>query len=121
MQAQGGVLPRFFAVNWFQTDDEGRFVWPGFGENMRVLKWMLDRIEDRVPGQETPLGRTPRFQELCWDGLDFEPARFERLTRVDSRAWRDELAEHQAFFDRLGPRLPAPLRSRWAQLSADLG
>ncbi len=121
LQAQGGVLPRFFAVNWFQTDDEGRFVWPGFGENMRVLKWMLDRIEDRVPGQETPLGRTPRFQELCWDGLDFEPARFERLTRVDSRAWRDELAEHQAFFDRLGPRLPAPLRSRWAQLSADLG
>lgn len=121
LQARGGVLPRFFAVNWFQTDDEGRFVWPGFGENMRVLKWMLDRIEDRVQGQETPLGRTPRFQELCWDGLDFEQARFERLTRVDPQAWRDELAEHQALFDRLGPRLPEPLRSRWAQLSADLG
>lgn len=120
LQAMGATLPRFFAVNWFQTDDSGRFVWPGFGENMRVLKWMLERIEGVAGGQDTLLGATPRYEDLSWDGLDFDRSDFARITAIDPAAWRKELASHAEWFDKLGHALPPALRERSAQLSAQL-
>src|SRR5690606_21681798 len=72
LQATGATLPRFFTVHWFQTDDDGRFLWPGFGENMRVLIWMLERIEGVAQGRETLFGTVPRYEDLSWDGLDLD-------------------------------------------------
>ncbi len=120
LQAAGATLPRFFAVNWFQTDDEGRFIWPGFGENMRVLKWMLERIQGAAGGRDTLLGTTPRYEDLAWDGLDFGPEAFARITAVDEDAWRKELASHAELFERLSQGLPPALSDHCARLTARL-
>ncbi|SHI32684.1 phosphoenolpyruvate carboxykinase (GTP) [Pollutimonas bauzanensis] len=109
LQAGGATLPRIFCVNWFQTDDQGKFIWPGFGENMRVLKWMLERIEGRAQGADNLFGVTPRYEDITWDGLDFDAGKFERITAIDSAAWRKELGLHAELFDRLEHRLPAEL------------
>ncbi|MBU4610442.1 phosphoenolpyruvate carboxykinase (GTP) [Achromobacter sp. GG226] len=110
VEAAGGKLPSIFCVNWFQTDENGKFVWPGFGENMRVLKWMLERLQGQAQGEENAFGVTPRYDDLTWDGLDFDRARFERITHVDASAWRSELQLHDALFEQLSNRLPAQLR-----------
>ncbi len=107
----GARLPRFFCVNWFQTDDNGKFIWPGFGENMRVLKWMLERIEGKAEGQDTPFGITPRYDDMTWDGLDFPREQFDRITRFESDKWRKELELHRELFDRLAARLPGQLKN----------
>lgn len=109
LQAADATLPRFFAVNWFQINEQGRFIWPGFGENMRVLKWMLERIEDKAQGEEHPFGITPRYEDINWDGLDFDPARYERITRLDPAVWTHELNLHKELFERLHERLPQEL------------
>lgn len=120
LQATGATLPRFFAVNWFQTDPDGRFIWPGFGENMRVLKWMLERIEGGAGGRDTLLGTTPRYEDIAWDGLDFSRDAFERITTLDDEAWRKELASHAEWFDRLAQGLPPALKAHCAQLATRL-
>ena len=109
LRAKGATLPRIFCVNWFQTDDNGRFIWPGFGDNMRVLKWMLERIEGRAQGREHIFGLTPRYEDITWDGLDFSPIDFERITSVDKAEWQSELALHSELFQKLAKRLPRPL------------
>ncbi|MBV6303436.1 phosphoenolpyruvate carboxykinase (GTP) [Candidimonas humi] len=111
LRKAGAKLPRFFCVNWFQVDDQGKFIWPGFGENMRVLKWMLDRIEGSVQGQENLIGISPRYEDIAWEGLDFSAGDFARITAIDAADWRKELGLHAELFDRLKDRLPAELLS----------
>ena len=109
MQAQGARLPAIYCVNWFRKDAEGRFVWPGYGENMRALGWIIDRIEGRAAGQATPFGVAPQYGEINWQGLDFTPAQFATVTRLDPSVWQDEFKLHDELFARLAERLPAAL------------
>ncbi len=109
LEAAKANLPKIFCVNWFRTDENGKFVWPGFGENMRVLKWMLDRIEGSAGGQEHVFGTTPAFEDLNWNGLDFSTAQFEQITAIEKAAWVEELALHSELFEQLKDRLPAEL------------
>jgi phosphoenolpyruvate carboxykinase (GTP) len=107
--ASGARLPKIFTVNWFRTDENGKFVWPGFGENMRVLKWVVDRIEGRASGFEHVFGVSPRYEDLQWSGLEFARERFERIMSVERGDWQRELQLHGELFARLSPRLPRAL------------
>ncbi len=109
LEQSGARLPAIFTVNWFRTDADGKFVWPGFGENMRVLKWMLDRIEGRAGGVEHVFGTTPRYEDLSWDGADFTREDFETITSIDHAAWKKEVELHTELFMRLEHHLPEAL------------
>jgi phosphoenolpyruvate carboxykinase (GTP) len=101
--------PRIFHVNWFRTGPDGRFLWPGFGENLRVLMWMIDRVQGKAAGVETPIGLVPAPDALNVDGLGLGRAEVERLLRVERDEWAAEVPEIRAFFDRFGDRLPPEL------------
>jgi phosphoenolpyruvate carboxykinase (GTP) len=120
LAASGARLPRIYCVNWFRKGADGRFVWPGYGENMRVLKWMLDRIDGAGAGVENAFGVTPRYEDLNWDGLAFTPAQYEQVTSMDAAAWRDELALHDELFERLKARLPRALVETKARIEGRL-
>jgi phosphoenolpyruvate carboxykinase (GTP) len=98
--------PRNIHVNWFRKDAEGRFIWPGFSENMRILKWIVDRARGRALGKETPIGWMPRYEDIEWNGLDFSKEEFERLQAFDRDAWRSEVIAHEELFFDLHDRLP---------------
>jgi phosphoenolpyruvate carboxykinase (GTP) len=105
--------PKIFRVNWFRRDANGRFIWPGFGENMRVLQWIAQRCQGRAQGAETPLGVMPRFEDLNWQGLDnVSSAQYGELASIDAGAWRDELQSHDELFAKLGKHLPGPLEAQ---------
>ena len=106
MQKRIRETPRIFHVNWFRKDAAGRFLWPGFGENMRVLKWIVDRARGRALGRETPIGWMPRYDDLDWNGLDFPRERFEALQEFDRSLWRAEVIGHEELFLDLHDRLP---------------
>ena len=118
----GATLPKIFTTNWFRKGADGKFIWPGFGENMRALKWMIDRVEGKEGGVEHIAGITPSYQDLVWDGLDFSAHAFEAVTHIDPAAWRAELDLHRSLFDQLAHNLPAELletRTQWeARLAA---
>ena len=98
--------PRIFRVNWFRKDEEGRFLWPGFGENMRVLKWIVDRVHGHSRSVESPLGWMPRYDDICWDGLEFPRDTFNELMTVNRDAVSQDTRAHEEHFDRFYDRLP---------------
>ncbi|MBR7748488.1 phosphoenolpyruvate carboxykinase (GTP) [Undibacterium baiyunense] len=118
--ALGGKQPNIYCVNWFRTDANGKFVWPGFGDNMRVLKWMLERIDGSTSGTENIFGISPKYEDLTWDGLNFTSEQFELITSIDKDAWKAELDLHTELFDKLKYRLPAALEATKATLASRL-
>jgi phosphoenolpyruvate carboxykinase (GTP) len=108
-------LPKIFYVNWFRRDDDDRFLWPGFGDNSRVLKWIVERLEGRAEAVETPIGHIPTPEALDTTGLDLDPADLEALLRVDVDEWRAEVPQVAEWFTKFGDKLPGVL---WAELDA---
>ena len=98
--------PRIFTVNWFRQDEKGNFMWPGFGENMRVLKWIVDRVQGRGFAVESPYGWMPRHDDIEWKGLDFKNDTFYELMSVSRSAGSHEAQQHEELFDRFFDRLP---------------
>ena len=106
MQRALSETPKIFHVNWFRKDKDGNFMWPGFSENMRVLKWVVDRAHGRTLGKETPIGWMPHYEDIKWEGLDFSKEEFEELQKFDREAWRAEVLGHEELFLDLHDRLP---------------
>ncbi len=106
MQRSLTSTPRIFHVNWFRKGEDGRFLWPGFSENMRVLKWIVDRVHGRAQGKETPIGWTPYYEDMEWNGLELSHQQFDQMQEVNGPAWRKELIGHEELFIDLHDHLP---------------
>lgn len=120
LEASGAKLPKIFTTNWFRKGEDGKFVWPGYGENMRVLKWMIDRIEGKVAGEKHPFGISPTYEELNWEGLPFTPEQFRQVIAIDLPAWEKELELHHELFQQLEHRLPRELKATKATIEKRL-
>ena len=106
MQRNLSSTPRVFHVNWFRKSSEGKFLWPGYGENLRVLNWIVDRVRGRAQGKETPIGWVPHFNDVNWKGLNFSYEQFKELETVDREAWKQEVMGHEELFLALHDYLP---------------
>jgi phosphoenolpyruvate carboxykinase (GTP) len=106
MQRNLAETPRVFNVNWFRKDEDGKFIWPGFGENMRILQWIVDRTRGRTQAKETPIGWQPKYEDIDWTGIDFTEEQFNDLQKVDREAWREEIIGHEQLFLTLHDHLP---------------
>ena len=120
LEASGAALPKIYTTNWFRKGADGKFVWPGYGENMRVLKWMIDRIEGSGNGTEHVTGISPGYDDLTWTGLDFSPAQFESVTSTDKASWLAELKLHAELFEQLAHHLPKELPATKAAIEERL-
>ncbi|WP_395700505.1 phosphoenolpyruvate carboxykinase (GTP) [Aquabacterium sp.] len=120
LAAAGTPLPRIYCVNWFRKGADGKFVWPGYGENMRVLKWIVERAEGQANGTDTLFGISPRYEDLSWAGLDFSREQFATVTHLSHADWQQELKLHEELFALIGDRLPATLRGIKARLAQQL-
>jgi phosphoenolpyruvate carboxykinase (GTP) len=118
--ADADKLPKLFWINWFRKSDEGTFLWPGFGENSRVLKWVVERVLGTGEAKETPIGYVPTPEALDTDGLDIDSETLEELLSVDSEAWRGEVGLINAHFDFMGERLPQAMRDELESLEKRL-
>lgn len=98
--------PRVFGVNWFRKDENGNFVWPGFGDNMRVLKWVVEKIHGRSNAVESPIGWMPHYNDIDWTGSDFTKQQFDQIMHIDREQWKEELLSHAQLFERMYDRLP---------------
>ena len=116
----GDKAPKIFNVNWFRTDDEGNFIWPGFGDNMRVLNWIVERCEGNADAVETPIGFIPRPDDIDLTDLDMDRATLESILDVDKDVWNKEAAEIEEHYKKFGDKLPAQLRDQLANLKANL-
>jgi phosphoenolpyruvate carboxykinase (GTP) len=106
MQRALTSTPRVFHVNWFRKGEDGSLLWPGYSQNMRVLKWIVDRVRGRVQGAETPIGWVPQYSDIVWDGLEFSREQFQQLETVDREQWKKEVIGHEELFIALHDRLP---------------
>ncbi|MHB1124128.1 MAG: phosphoenolpyruvate carboxykinase (GTP) [Ramlibacter sp.] len=120
LAAAGTKLPKIFTTNWFRKGEDGKFVWPGYGENMRVLKWMIERIEGKAQGHEHVFGVSPSYEDLDWTGLAFSQEQFRTVTSIDKAAWEKELQLHAELFQQLQYHLPAELRETKARIEERL-
>ncbi|MEP6587173.1 MAG: phosphoenolpyruvate carboxykinase (GTP), partial [Polaromonas sp.] len=120
LEDSGHMLPHIYCVNWFRKGDDGKFVWPGYGENMRVLAWMIDRIEGKGQGEEHVIGISPSYKDLNWTGLDFSAEQFDTVTRIDKAAWLKELELHDELFKQLKHHLPKELEVTKAEIERRL-
>jgi phosphoenolpyruvate carboxykinase (GTP) len=120
LEAAGATLPKIYTTNWFRKGADGKFVWPGYGENMRVLEWMIDRIEGKASGADHVFGVSPRYDDLTWTGLDFSAEQFESVTSMDRPAWEAELKLHDELFAQLAHHLPAELPATKAAIEERL-
>ena len=120
LEESGHTLPKIYCVNWFRKGDDGKFVWPGYGDNMRVLKWMIDRLEGTAKGSENGFGVSPAYAEINWTGLDFSQAQFDSVTSLDKGAWKQEFALHDELFTQLAYHLPKALVETKTQLEQRL-
>ena len=102
-------VPRIFHVNWFRKNAEGQFIWPGYGENMRILKWIVDRVASGAPAKETPIGWVPRYEDIFWEGIDFSRERWDEVMAIDREAWKAQTLQHQELFLQLGEHMPKEL------------
>jgi phosphoenolpyruvate carboxykinase (GTP) len=120
LEASGRTLPKVYCVNWFRKGADGKFVWPGYGDNMRVLKWMIERIEGQAGGEEHFFGVSPRYEDIEWAGLDFSREQFATIIDAAPAAWREELKLHQQLFDQLAHHLPQALKDTKARMESHL-
>ena len=118
--ASGATVPRMYTVNWFRKGKNGKFVWPGYGDNMRVLKWMVDRIEGKAQGRDNAFGVSPAYEELNWTGLDFSPEQFATVMSIDRSDWDQELQLHAELFRQLEYHLPRELAETKARIEQRL-
>ncbi|CAB4947978.1 unannotated protein [freshwater metagenome] len=114
-------LPKLFWVNWFRKGDDGSFLWPGFGENSRVLKWIVERLEGTAGANDTAIGRVPSASDLDLAGLDIDDATITTLLSVDNAAWSAEIPQIEAHLDTFGAELPSELRDELRELEKRLG
>ncbi|WP_293997779.1 phosphoenolpyruvate carboxykinase (GTP) [Sphaerotilus sp.] len=120
LEAAGGKLPAIYCVNWFRKGADGKFVWPGYGDNARVMQWMLGRIEGKAGGSEHLFGISPNYGDLNWSGLDFSEAQFQSVIGIDRGAWVQEMALHGELFTQLAHHLPVELTATKAAIEAKL-
>jgi len=112
--------PKIFAVNWFRMDDDGKFIWPGFGENIRVLKWIIDRVNSRVGARETPVGLVPHIKDLELEGLNIAKENLAKLFEIDPQAWQAELQDIKTFFDQFGRHIPSEIWQEYDKLAQNV-
>jgi phosphoenolpyruvate carboxykinase (GTP) len=116
----GDKAPKCFYVNWFRKDENGKFMWPGFGENSRVLKWMCDRVEGKVEGVETKIGLMPKKEDFSFEGLDLADDVWEELLKVDVDGYKKTLADCKAYLAKFGDKLPTQISAQLEKLEARL-
>ena len=121
ISATGAKLPVIFCVNWFRKGADGKFVWPGYGENMRAMEWMLGRIEGTAGGKDNVFGVSPRYEDMRWEGLNFSQAQFDSVISIDTAAWKQELTLHAELFKQLEHHLPGELPATMARIENSLG
>jgi phosphoenolpyruvate carboxykinase (GTP) len=114
-------LPKIFHVNWFRQDRNGKFLWPGFGDNLRVLSWIIERCEGRAGAQETPIGHLPHASDLDLRGLDLPDSTLHQLLDLDRQAWHAEIDDIGRYLDEFGDRTPAALRAQYQRVKQALG
>ncbi|SAI40141.1 phosphoenolpyruvate carboxykinase [Bordetella ansorpii] len=120
LQSAGATLPGIYCVNWFRKGPDGKFVWPGYGENMRVLQWILGRLEGKAGGAEQLFGVSPTYGDIDWTGLDFSQEKFQQVISVDLPSWKEELSLHDELFQQLKQGLPADLPKTKAEIEGRL-
>ena len=111
-EKQGLKNPKVFRVNWFRKDENGKFMWPGFGQNMRVLEWIVDRVHNKVEATQSPFGLVPSYEDFNWRGLDFAAEQFMHLTEISREAGLAEVAELKIYFEQFGDHLPADIEAQ---------